>query len=265
MTRRTLSGGAADEASTDLVATRSRPPFAASTRTRWLSPRALLLHLEVVVVATGCLAAGWWQLTSALAGNGLSWVYTVEWPIFAVVAIGAWWLLIHEDPEAYRARKQRPRNVGEAAPATNALATATHENEITFDRRSARVATVLAVVVGIDLALGILTLIFVPTGRPTGWVPATWAPLYLAHAILGLLLALGAADLLARVRRAARISRLSGWIGAVGVAIASAGGLLAVAHPLRVAGMICMMVGALVAGFAYLFPTFEKMSRTSDR
>ncbi len=47
-------------------------------------------------------------MTRALGGNGLSWVYSAEWPGFAILAILAWWHLIHEDPEAYRARKQRP-------------------------------------------------------------------------------------------------------------------------------------------------------------
>ena len=52
----------------------------------------------------GCAAATWWQARRALAGNGLSWFYTFEWPIFAGIAIAAWWHLIHEDPEARAAR-----------------------------------------------------------------------------------------------------------------------------------------------------------------
>ncbi len=83
-------------------------PTLLGVRQRWFSRRALLLHLTVVLIAPGCLVAAWWQATRALAGNGLSWFYSVEWPIFAVLAVGAWWHLIHEDPEAYRARKQRP-------------------------------------------------------------------------------------------------------------------------------------------------------------
>ena len=77
-------------------------------RQRWLSRRAILLHCEFWLIVLGCLAAGWWQVTRALGGNGLSWFYSVEWPAFAVLAIAGWWHLIHEDPEAYRARKQRP-------------------------------------------------------------------------------------------------------------------------------------------------------------
>lgn len=77
-------------------------------RKRWLSPRAFLLHFEFGLLVVACLAAGWWQATRALGGNGLSWFYSVEWPAFAVVAVIGWWHLIHEDPEAYRARKERP-------------------------------------------------------------------------------------------------------------------------------------------------------------
>ncbi len=75
-------------------------------RQRWLSRRAIFLHLEVAVIAPGCLVAGWWQLSRALGGNGLSWFYTFEWPVFAGFAVWGWWHLIHEDPEAYQARKR---------------------------------------------------------------------------------------------------------------------------------------------------------------
>jgi len=77
-------------------------------RKRWFSRRALFLHLEFLLLTAGCLAAGWWQVTRALSGNGLSWFYSAEWPGFALIAIYGWWHLIHEDPEALRARKQRP-------------------------------------------------------------------------------------------------------------------------------------------------------------
>ena len=81
--------------------------YTAAVRTRWLSRRSLLLHLLVLVVAPACLLAGWWQATVALSGNALSWVYTVEWPAFAALAVYGWWHLLHEDPAALRARKDR--------------------------------------------------------------------------------------------------------------------------------------------------------------
>jgi hypothetical protein len=81
------------------------PAYTARVRKRWFSGRALLLHLAVAVIVPGCLVAAWWQATRALAGNGLSWFYSVEWPVFALLAIYGWWHLIHEDPEVYEARK----------------------------------------------------------------------------------------------------------------------------------------------------------------
>ncbi|HLG93130.1 MAG TPA: hypothetical protein VKY15_09155 [Acidimicrobiales bacterium] len=63
---------------------------------RWLSRRALLLHLAVLVVAPGCLVAGWWQANVAMSGNTLSYVYAFEWPAFAAMAIYVWWQLLHE-------------------------------------------------------------------------------------------------------------------------------------------------------------------------
>jgi hypothetical protein len=84
---------------------------------RWFSPRALLLHTLLVVIDAGCLVAGWWQLHRALSGNELSWLYTFEWPIFAVIAVVGWWQLIHEDPAARKARKTKPpRWVDPTAP-----------------------------------------------------------------------------------------------------------------------------------------------------
>lgn len=84
-------------------------------RRRWFSPRAVLLHLELLIIATGCGIATWWQMGRALGGNGLSWFYTFEWPAFVGIAVAAWWHLIHEDPVA-RAARLREREV-EVEPA----------------------------------------------------------------------------------------------------------------------------------------------------
>ncbi len=65
-------------------------------RRTWLSPRAIGLHLAVVVTVPGFCYLGWWQLHRALAGNGLSWAYTFEWPFFSCYAIFMWWRLVHD-------------------------------------------------------------------------------------------------------------------------------------------------------------------------
>ncbi len=76
-------------------------------RDRWLSRRAITLHVAVVLWVPGCLFAGWWQVTRALDGNGLSYLYSVEWPVFAIVGVWMWWSLLHTDPDSVGARAQR--------------------------------------------------------------------------------------------------------------------------------------------------------------
>jgi hypothetical protein len=123
-----------------------------------------------------------------------------------------------------------------------------------------RLAISLAALVGVEFLLGIGTLVVVPLGRPTGWLPAEGRAIYLAHAVLGLPLALGAAAFVVAAQASSRLSRVGGWVGLVGVAMAGAGGLVAVAHPLRLLGVGLMFVGPMVAAFGYLTPLFEAAS-----
>jgi len=58
------------------------------------------LHFLLVTVVPGCLLAGWWQVNRALSGNLLSYFYSIEWPIFAVLGVVAWWQLVHDQPLA---------------------------------------------------------------------------------------------------------------------------------------------------------------------
>jgi hypothetical protein len=100
-------------------------------RQRWLSRRAVTLHAAVLLWVPGTLLAGWWQVTRALSGNGLSYLYSAEWPLFAVVGVLAWWSLVHTDPDAVGLRAQRrmlqgespPPGSGEPAPSTPGAST----------------------------------------------------------------------------------------------------------------------------------------------
>ena len=66
------------------------------------------LHLTLAILFFGFLALGWWQLHRALSGNGLSWAYTFEWPLFAGYAIYVWWRLLHDDrPIRHRVPRER--------------------------------------------------------------------------------------------------------------------------------------------------------------
>src|ERR1700691_4916632 len=69
-------------------------------RSVWRSRRAVSLHVALIVFVPGCVALTWWQVSRALGGNTLSWVYTFEWPIFGVYATFMWWKLVHDDPVA---------------------------------------------------------------------------------------------------------------------------------------------------------------------
>jgi len=87
-------------------------------RNRWLTGRAIKLHVLVVFVVAVCLAAGWWQLQRALGGNGPSWAYTIEWPFFAVYGSWTWWKLLHEEPEFAKEKATRDAlsSAGAASP-----------------------------------------------------------------------------------------------------------------------------------------------------
>jgi len=72
----------------------------------WLSRRALFGHLALVVWLPGCIAATWWQVGIARAGDSLGWIYSVMWPGFAIFGTVLWWHIVHDDP-ATRARRRQ--------------------------------------------------------------------------------------------------------------------------------------------------------------
>ncbi len=73
-------------------------------RSPWRTRRALLATLALVIWVPGCLIAGWWQVTVALSGDHLAYLYSVEWPVFALFGTVFWWHLVHDDPESTGAR-----------------------------------------------------------------------------------------------------------------------------------------------------------------
>jgi hypothetical protein len=86
---------------------------------KYLTWRCMGLHALVVVLVPLFCLAGWWQYRVALGGNDLSWVYTVEWPFFAVYAVYIWWRLIHDEGTPFDrlwAAKQRAAADAEGRP-----------------------------------------------------------------------------------------------------------------------------------------------------
>jgi len=81
------------------------------------------LHLGCLLFVPFCIAATWWQITRAEDGNGLSYLYTFEWPVFAVVGVYFWWQFLHTDYETVGLKGMRhltteaPTDDGTVAPA----------------------------------------------------------------------------------------------------------------------------------------------------
>ncbi|HXQ61214.1 MAG TPA: hypothetical protein VN796_02710 [Acidimicrobiales bacterium] len=83
------------------------PPPGRPSSGRWLTRRALIAHGALVVWVPGCVVAAWWQVTVALSGDALGWVYSVMWPCLAVFGVVLWWNLVHDDPDTVGARGLR--------------------------------------------------------------------------------------------------------------------------------------------------------------
>ena len=62
-----------------------------------ITPRWLGWHLFVVLAFWGMLWLGDWQFHRAMSGNGLSWAYTFEWPLFAGFGIVFWARTIRDE------------------------------------------------------------------------------------------------------------------------------------------------------------------------
>ena len=69
------------------------------TRRRRRVRHPALLHLAICCWVPACAVACWWQVTVALAGDHLGWLYSVEWPVFGLFGIVVWWNLLHDDPD----------------------------------------------------------------------------------------------------------------------------------------------------------------------
>ena len=68
-------------------------PVSGEASGRWrvlFTPRWLSWHLFAIAAFIGMWWLGDWQFRRAMAGNGLSWAYTFEWPIFAIFGAVFW-------------------------------------------------------------------------------------------------------------------------------------------------------------------------------
>ena len=75
------------------------------------------LHLAVLVFVPGCAVAAWWQIHRAQDGNQLSYLYSVMWPVFGILGLFFWWMLLHTDYEAVGLKGMRRQQEAAAADA----------------------------------------------------------------------------------------------------------------------------------------------------
>jgi hypothetical protein len=68
-----------------------------------ISRKWLLWHLTAAVGVWGMLWLGDWQYHRAVGGNGLSWAYTFEWPLFATFGVVFWARTIRDEFRIRRA------------------------------------------------------------------------------------------------------------------------------------------------------------------
>lgn len=85
-----------------------------------IAPRWIGWHLFVVVACWGMLWLGDWQFHRAIAGNGLSWAYTFEWPLFTGFGIVFWVRTVRDEFRLRRGTDGGHADVG-AATAESAL------------------------------------------------------------------------------------------------------------------------------------------------
>ncbi len=67
-----------------------------------VEPRWLGWHLFAVVAVWGMCLLSDWQFHRAMQGNGLSWAYTFEWPLFAIFGVVFWARTIRDE---FRSRR----------------------------------------------------------------------------------------------------------------------------------------------------------------
>jgi len=89
----------------------SDPSAGAATRSppgRLAGAEAARAHATLAVGLALCGVAFWFELHRALSGNGLSWAYVFEWPLFAAFAVYMWWNVLHGGRAVGRPRRAGP-------------------------------------------------------------------------------------------------------------------------------------------------------------
>lgn len=130
-----------------------------------------------------------------------------------------------------------------------------------LERRGVWVA--MALCTAGEVALGVVALFVLPSSRPSGFLPSVGTAVYLLHAAVGAALVVGAGALCLVARRTGRSDSTTVVAGAIGLAVAGIGGLVAADHHLRLLGMSLMFIGGVTGVLGFGLPAIPP-TRLSD-
>ncbi len=91
---------------------------------------AAKVHATLAGGLAVCSVAFWFEIRRALAGNGLSWAYVFEWPLFAGFAVYMWWNVLHGGAAVRRRRPAKPTPAVDPRYAGMLDAWQTHQREL---------------------------------------------------------------------------------------------------------------------------------------
>jgi hypothetical protein len=76
-------------------------------KSKWFSSRAIFLHLALLVWLALCAVAAWWQVGRAVQGNALSFMYSIEWPVFGVLGVLGWFAMLNMERATEEEERER--------------------------------------------------------------------------------------------------------------------------------------------------------------
>jgi DNA-binding transcriptional regulator of glucitol operon len=114
-------------------------------KSKYLSRRAIGLHFAMIFWVALCGLAEWWQVGRAVQGNGLSYMYAIEWPAFGVLGVLGWFALLNtervtEDEEQAR-REYEETMRAQALAARNASDEAEDPTMAAYNDHLAKIST----------------------------------------------------------------------------------------------------------------------------
>jgi hypothetical protein len=212
------------------------------------SPRWLFFRVAVVVTLV-LWFPDLWILLQGETAKGVA-VLMVMHLAIALVTYNA---LVHVAPVRAAGEGSRGGPSGTAAPPS--------ASRRLTPRTVRRVWNTMALLVGVELVLGVVTIVSVPFKRSSAIVPSRGTWIYSAHGAVGIALGVGALGVLVASVAADRLARIGAVLGAAGVAAGLAGGVMASFQAARLGGMVVMLLGVIVAGIGYLVPALDEFGR----